>query len=736
MRSLVASLTRTAALGAILLVPVGPAPALEGRIVMSDNERPVGGAEVTVLGRTGHARADAEGCFHLLPDPAVPFEVLVVLPGERFMKPVRIEALPAAGPLIVRVAPLVAESVTVTTGAAPDIEAAPASANTLLSRKEIEVRQPANLSQALENVAGVSKVSEGQAAVPAIRGLARGRTLLLLDGARVSSERRVGPSATYLDPVVVESIQVSRGPGSVAYGSDAFGGVIHVRTERPVPAAPLGVRLLGSLGAGEPQQRLGVSLSRGFSQGGIVLQGHWRDLDDYRSSDGDVFNSGASDRGLVARAENVVRGGLLAVGWQGDFGRDIERPRNHSRGTRFYYPTEDSHRFTASYDRGASPGLDRLALSTFFGTYHQVTDQDTFATADATRRIERADVEAKDFQVRATVEKQAGGVRLDFGLDVNGRFDLAAEDVTVEFDAAGAEAARVVNPTVEDASRTDAGLFLAGEGAVHPRILLAAGGRVDRVATSNRGGYFGDRSTANAAASGYGSVTVGPFRGLSFVAQVARGFRDPMLSDRYFRGVTGRGFITGNPDLEPETSTQIDGAVRLTGAGWRGAVSLYQYRLDDLIERYADGEDLFFFRNRGRARIRGIEVEAQAELARQVTVEASFTRQGGTALDDDAPLDDIAPMSFAIQVRKGLGTRAFVQARGALAAADDEPGPTEVETPGYGVLDLSAGYAFVEGCELRVLGRNLLDEPYSASPDSRAVLAPGRSGLVTLAVRF
>ncbi len=35
--------------------------------------------------------------------------------------------------------------------------------------------------------------------------------------------------------------------------------------------------------------------------------------------------------------------------------------------------------------------------------------------------------------------------------------------------------------------------------------------------------------------------------------------------------------------------------------------------IDDLIERYQDGTDLFFFRNRGRARIRGIELEMQAE---------------------------------------------------------------------------------------------------------------------------
>ena len=71
--------------------------------------------------------------------------------------------------------------------------------------------------QAVENVAGASTVSEGQSGVPSLRGLARGRTLVLIDGARVTAERRVGPSATYMDPASVAAVEVSRGPGSVAY---------------------------------------------------------------------------------------------------------------------------------------------------------------------------------------------------------------------------------------------------------------------------------------------------------------------------------------------------------------------------------------------------------------------------------------------------------------------------------------------------------------------------------------
>jgi outer membrane receptor protein involved in Fe transport len=710
--------------------------ALEGRIVLAATDEPVANAEVTILGRTGKALTDAEGRFTLQPDPTVPFEILVILPGERYMKPYLVESIPEDGPLLVRVSPLVEESVTVTAGAAPDIDSAPASATTLLSHTDIEVRQPVNLIQALENVPGVNKVSEGQAAVPAIRGLARGRTLLLIDGARVTTERRAGPSASYLDPFLLEGIQVSRGPGSVAYGSDAFGGVIHARTRRPVPGSPWRLRFLGALGAGEPQQRVGAEVSKGFSQGGVLFQGHYRDFDDYRSPEGDVFNSGATDQGFLARAEQVVGGGLLSFGWQSDFGRDIDRPRTNSRSTRFYYPIEDSHRFNASYDLGPSFGMNRMSFSTFLGSYRQRTDQDRFADDADPRHIERAEVDANDFHVRALAEKLLGGTRLDFGLDVNGRYGLESEDVVIDFDLAGNEISRGVSPTIESASRTDTGIFLSAEGSVLPRLDLAGGARVDRVETSTTGSYFGDRSTSNSAFSGYGSATVGSFGGFSFTAQLARGFRDPVISDRYFRGVTGRGFITGNPDLAPESSTQLDSAVRYTGRDFRGAVYFYEYRFHDLIERYEDGEDHFFFRNRGRARIRGVELEVQTELPREFNVELGFQWQSGVALDEDVPLDDISPVTLFVQVRKDLGVRAFVQARAAFYAEDDEPGPTEIETPGYGLLDVSAGYELDERLELRFLGRNLFDVSYPVSPDARAVLAPGISGLISILVRL
>jgi outer membrane receptor protein involved in Fe transport len=719
----------------VLLAPTS-AFALEGRVVDDRTGLPVANAEVTILGRPGVVYTDADGRFVWKPDPAPPFEVLVILPGERFTRPVLVEAIPSGEPLEIRIASLVEETVTVTAGAAPDIESTAGSATVFIPSQDIQSRQPANLTQALESVAGVSTVSEGHAAVPAIRGLARGRTLILIDGVRVTSDRRVGPSATYLDPFVLDGVEVARGPGSVAYGSDAFGGVIYARTRRVAAGSPLAFRAVGALGAGTPQQRLGVELTRGLPRGGLAVQAHYRDFDDYDSPAGEVFNSGATDRGFLFRAEHELGEGAFSAIWQSDLGENIDRPRNNSRTVRFYYPTEDSHRFTASYDLRRVAGFERMGLTAFLGRYRQVTDQDRFATSTRGRSLERADYSANDFQVRGSGERLLNRAKIEIGVDVNGRYGVRATDEVVQFALSGEEVSRVDSLSIDSARRIDTGVYATADAAVAQKATLGAGLRADLITTSNRGGYFGTRSTNHGAVSGSASLTVGPWAGLTFTGQVGTGFRDPTLSDRYYRGPTGRGFITGNPDLDPERSLQFDVGIRYTASRIRAGLFGYQYRIDDLIERYQTATDFFFFRNRGRARIRGLEAEVQATLAARITLEVTSALTRGRALDDGSALDDIPPPTLTVMVRRPVGSRAFGQARVAFFAEDERPGPTEVRMPGYTLVDLVGGFTVARGLDLNLTVRNLLDRTYPVSPDARAVPAPGLNAVLTATVRF
>lgn len=711
-----------------------PAARFDGRLVQEGTGTPVADASISIVGIAGTTRTDKDGRFSWAPVPPPPFQMIVVLSGGQVARPILVDTL-QSGTTVIAIKGLSDEAVTVL-GAAPSVTTAPAAATTILSSTQIAQRNPENLMQALETVPGITQVSEGHAAVPAVRGLARGRTLFLIDGGRVTAERRVGPSGTFLDPSVIEGIDIARGPGSVAYGSDALGGVVSVRTRRAEPGSPFRARFIGTAGGGVPEVRGSVEVSKGFARGGVLVQGHARNAEDYDSPDGDVFNSGWEDQGFLVNFTHAIAKGLLSASWQSDYGREFERPRNNSRTVRFYYPFEDSHRFTASYQLHDVAGFRELALSGFLGSYEQRTDQDRFATATAGRSIERADIAASDFHVKGSAQRLAGPARIELGVDVNGRYNLEAFDIIQRFDVAGGLTTETHNVSIEDARRVDTGAYFQAESALGRYLRVAAGLRGDRVTTQNTGGFFGNRATAHGSASGFGSLSVEPLPRFSVTAQVSRGFRDPVLSDRYFRGPSGRGFITGNPELEPETTLQFDLSTRYSVGRTQLAMFFYHYRIDRLVERYTTQTDFFFFRNRGRARLRGWELETRSDVGRGFAIEVAAQVARGRALDDNASLDDISPATFSLLGRKDFGTRVFAQARLAVYGRDTRPGPTEIVAPGATLLDAGAGWRIVPRLELRGQIRNALNETYYASPDPRFVLAPGRSASLTASLQF
>ncbi len=720
---------------AVSLLLAGPAFPFEGRVVLPDGQ-PAAGATVSILNQPGSIPTDGQGAFQWRPDPPLPFMVLVVLASGQAMAPLPVEALPAEGPLVLKVLPSVIETVTVTMGTAPHIEAAPASALTTVGREDIEQRHTLRLADLLENIPGTGRLEEGHSVVPSLRGLARGRTLILLDGARISAERRAGPSASYLDPFFLESLEVARGPGSVAYGSDALGGVIDARTRRPQPGAPLGMRFQGSAGAGLPEQSAGLEVSRGLGQGGLIFLARARDFDDYRSPRGEVFNSSANDRGFLMRLNQAVGPGILTVGWESDFGRDIGKPDETSGITRALYPREDSNRLTASYDFQPGGGFMQAGLSGFVGTYRLVLDRDRLPTATDPRLLQRSDTEARDFGLRAFAERPVRNARIRFGLDLNGRFDLRALGSVYDYDLAGNLVAKTEEQAIGDARRVDGAFYASVEAPLAKLLTAAAGLRADQVRTRNQDGYFGDRETRHGTIAGYGALTAGSFHGFTATAQLARGFRDPTLSDRYFVGISGRGFVTGNPDLEPETSLQADIALRFVRDGLRLGLYAYRYRIEDLVERYETVPGQFFFRNRGLALLRGIEVEVETMTSTGLSVAVGAQVASGRALDDDSPLDDSPATGLTLTLRQDLSRGSYVLARAAAYRRDHEPGPTERDVPGHGTLDLGGGWRIGRAAEIRLLVRNVTDHEYLATPDAKSVLAPGRTGLATLAINF
>ncbi len=727
-------LTRDFAFSLLLAGLCAPSLALDVIVLLPDGQ-PAADAQVLVLGQTGSARTGPDGRFRWVPEPRPPFQLLAILPGGVYTQPVLVEAFPRDGaPLVVTVRLVLAETVTVEAGATAHTEAPPANAASIVLEKDLAQRRPANLTEAIAALPGAGRLEDGQSAVPSLRGLARGRTLLLIDGARVTAERRAGPSATFLDPATLESVEISRGPGSVAWGSDAFGGLIHARTKEVAPRAPWFARVDGTVGTSGPEKALSAETGRGLGDGAFLVQARYRDSGDFSSPRGEVPNSAYRDGGVRARIDHEVGPGRLGASWQSDLGRDIGKPAADSNVTRAFYPEEDSHRLTVEYVGDPLGFLRQWSVQGFVGSYRLVTDRDRLATATAPRQVDRSDVDARDYGVRAAGMGTFGGWRVEAGADLNGRFGLEALGTRERYAEDGTLVSVEEEVSIEDASRRTIGAFGLLEGRLLSGLVVSGGIRRDHVLARNEGGYFGDHETSHGATSGAVALVAGPLLGATLTAQASRGFRDPTLSDRYFRGVSGRGFVTGNPDLEPETSRQYDLALRRPGRV-RAALYLYRYEIRDLIERYREGTD-FYFRNRGRALIRGIELEAQADLGGGFSAEIGAQAAEGRALDDGTPLADIPAEGLTLTLRKAWDGRGAAWVRATLRDRRDDPGPTEKPIPGYGVVDAGGTFLLADALEARLVLGNAFDHPYFATPDELGVLAPGVRASLTLSASF
>jgi outer membrane receptor protein involved in Fe transport len=133
--------------------------------------------------------------------------------------------------------------------------------------------------------------------------------------------------------------------------------------------------------------------------------------------------------------------------------------------------------------------------------------------------------------------------------------------------------------------------------------------------------------------------------------------------------------------------------------------------------------------------VRGLEVELQARLPWKLGLAATAHLIESEVDGGTASLDGVPPPTLTLKLRRDF-TRAWAWVRLGAYAELDDPGPTEQARPGYQLVDAAVGARFGSRLELSLVGRNLLDEAYLVSPDSRAVLAAGVSAILTLGVRF
>lgn len=138
-----------------------------------------------------------------------------------------------------------------------------------LNNDELLQRGQSTLGETLNGLPGVSSSYFGpNASRPVIRGLDSDRITILNNGGANLDLSALSPDhAVALDPLLIERIEVLRGPGVLQYGGSAVGGVVNVIDGR-IPRAPL----FGAEGGVSGRLDAGFATGNKEQGGAVVLE--------------------------------------------------------------------------------------------------------------------------------------------------------------------------------------------------------------------------------------------------------------------------------------------------------------------------------------------------------------------------------------------------------------------------------------------------------------------------------
>ena len=166
----------------------------------------------------------------------------------------------------------------------------------VLRGDELAKKQSGTLGETLSQLPGISSTNFGpNSSRPVIRGLDGDRVRIMNNGgASLDVSSLSADHAVAIDPLLVEQIEVVRGPAALQYGGSAIGGAVNIIDNR-IPRSPInGVDGRAEFRAGGPEmERAGAALlNTGNGQLAIHADAAYRKTDNLRIP-GNVLRSDA-----------------------------------------------------------------------------------------------------------------------------------------------------------------------------------------------------------------------------------------------------------------------------------------------------------------------------------------------------------------------------------------------------------------------------------------------------------
>jgi iron complex outermembrane receptor protein len=478
---------------------------------------------------------------------------------------------------------------------AQDEVAAP---TTVLAGPRLDLRRQPSLGETLAAEPGVSSTYFGPGASrPVIRGLGGDRIRVLASGVGTLDASVVSPDhAVSLDPLLVDRVEIVRGPATLLYGGSAVGGVVNVidtRIPDMRPAAPLTGRFEARLGsAAEERSRAGVLVGHA---GPLVwrLDGFRRDTADLRIpgfaeapdrlAEHNPVLEGPPARGRLPNSATAARGAAFGAAWVEDAGH-VGFSYNGFNSL-YGVPGHEHH------PDDAGPAADagvRVDLRQRRWDFHGEWLRPVGALRAARFQLGLGDYRHDEMEgvvVGTRFKNRSHEGRLELLHERFGAFEgaLGAQLARSDFAAAGAEA--FVPPSVTD----NRAVFLFEEAEFKP-FTWQLGTRVERqriapVAASGR------PARRHNGASFSGGLVYAPSETWTVSVSLSRSERLPNAQELFADGPhAGTGaYEIGDAALANEVATGLDVSLRRRSGHVTGAFTVFVNRFAGYIFELATG---------------------------------------------------------------------------------------------------------------------------------------------------
>lgn len=546
---------------------------------------------------------------------------------------------------------------------------------------------------------------------PVLRGFEANKVLLVIDGVRMNNAIYRGghlQSIITLDNSVLDRAEIVFGPGSVVYGSDALGGVLHFHTKAPILAdSSANARLAGEAyvryGTAASERTAHAQFNYGRSKWGSLTAftatdfGRLRQGANRRAAYGDLglrhFYAGRMDnQDVMVSNSNVhvqrptgytqydflqkflyIPSQSISHGINIQFSTSSDIPRydrltelsgnGKLKFAEWYYGPQQ--RFLASYilaSTSSNRWYDELRSVLAFQQLSESRHTRRFQRNELANRLENVSV----YSLNTDFDKSFNRHRLNYGFETS--FNSVGSEAFEENLVTGTRQPISTRYPDGGSSMGNAAVYATHTWDVSPSMVLTQGIRYNWVGLHAN---FEDRTffpfledevkqQQHAVTGSLGSVLL-PGMGWRFALQLASGFRAPNVDDlgKVFDSSPGN-VIVPNPELEPEYTYNVELAasktlmnrVQLQVNGYhtwyRNGIVVRPFALngEEVIEYQGEQSQVTANANAGKARLYGVSGSLRAIITDALSFSSTLNYTYGRVLETegDVPLDHIPPL--------------------------------------------------------------------------------------------